>query len=207
MLEAPYNEVRFLMRPGDVVLFGGLGWLSSLIQWWTKSPVSHAGMISFAEDHNGRQRVRVTDSTSLDGRVGVVTRYMSDVVQDYAGRVWWLPLSAEARARIDLDAFGSYLTMQEGARYDFWQVARAGFKALVGWNITAIEEDSRRVFCSEYVAQALEESGAYQWPCTSSVTPAELAAASIYAREYWQIKGGRAEIFGYNGSNLRGIAA
>jgi hypothetical protein len=120
---------------------------------------------------------------------------MSDVVAGYKGRVWWLPLGRATRKRVDLDALRIFLQAQEGRKYDFFQVARAGVKAATkrlfgrGFNLTPVQESNKRVFCSEYVALALAAAGVRCWPNCSTVTPAELATARIYADEYWQLKG------------------
>lgn len=184
MSQATYDKLRDKMCPGDVILFGGKGWLSRMIRWGTRSPVSHAGIITRIGD-----RVMVSDSTQMGDRIGVFTRPMSDVLEAYPGRVWWLPLSGPARARMNHTEFNKYLDQTKEAEYDIWQCCRAGFRALTGFNIGGVKEDASKVFCSEFVAIALKRAGVYRFINASVITPGELPKYPIYAEDYAQLKG------------------
>lgn len=202
MRQCDYRTARPMMQLGDVILFGGKGLLSALIRWRTGSVVSHAGMVSFGKSYRDelRYRVRVTDSTQIGDRRGVFTRYLSDVVRDYDGKIWWLPLRKEVRSKLDVQAMVEYLHSMRNAEYDLWQVARAGFKTIFHRNLTPVQESSKRVFCSEYVAFALKAAGVDCFPNASTVTPSQLAAAHLYCGSYWQLKGDYTQISEYNSS-------
>lgn len=209
-----YESVREDMKPGDVILFAGKGWMSRIIQWGTRSVVSHAGIISHHDEQllpdmsgvspHKYRRVMVTDSTQMDKRIGVFTRPLSEVIESYDGAIYWLPLSPQARKRLRVAPMQSYISRMQIAKYDLWQCARAGFNAVMGWNVGRVNESAKRVFCSEYVAFALEYGGAYDFDNPSLVTPQDLAEVPIYRQLYFQIKGDRRTIKGFAPEKTRG---
>jgi hypothetical protein len=70
--------------------------------------------------------------------------------------------------------------------------------------ITRSEEDFSRFFCSELVAAGLEAGGAIQSLNASEVTPVDLCMFSIYEERYYQLKGGRKLIEGFNSLDPEG---
>jgi len=202
-----YDLCRLRMQPGDVVAFDAPGFVSTLIRWGTWSHVSHVGLITHAEpadDDPHFHRVMVTDSTQIGDRNGVQTNPFGDVLDLYAkrgGRVWWLPLAKDVRARLNEDALGAYLAEVDGAKYDLWQCIKAGVYTLFGRNLTPTAEGSKRVFCSEFAARALERAGAYDWQQnTSLITPAAMVRTpGLYGPEYAQLMGSPMELPGFRG--------
>jgi len=192
---AVYPTIRGQMAPGDIIAFRGRGLVSRMVCLGTWSNISHIGIVSFSGLAHGtsyasrRYRVKVTESTSLDGQTGVFTRYMSDVVKDYKGCVWWIPLGARTKARLNLAQFYNYIHSIKHAKYDFWQCARAGFKSFFGFNLGKVEEDSKRVFCSEAAAHALEFAGAWDWDNASLIKPTDLLETPLFSGRYCQLKG------------------
>jgi cell wall-associated NlpC family hydrolase len=52
-----YSEARSMMKPGDVIAFGGKGHFSELIKFATRADVSHVGVVlqtRVADDDSGR---------------------------------------------------------------------------------------------------------------------------------------------------------
>ena len=52
-----YQDARSMMKPGDVIAFGGKGHFSDLIKFATRSDVSHVGVVlqtRVVEDDTGR---------------------------------------------------------------------------------------------------------------------------------------------------------
>ena len=63
-----YSEARPMMKPGDVIAFGGKGHFSELIKFATRADVSHVGVIlqtRVVDDDTGRFFNQIIESTSL----------------------------------------------------------------------------------------------------------------------------------------------
>ena len=187
-----YALVRDHMLPGDVIAFGGSGLFSWLIKRVTRSTVSHVGVVMDAYPNGSDRVVKVIESTSLDGRKGVIVSRMSERVTSYAGDVWWLPLSPAVRYKLDEPRFFRFLHAQDGKRYDVLQAVLSPLR-LDFWNA----ESYGRMFCSELVVGALEAAGAISKVNASRMTPHELIDLPIYAPEYCQLKGSPREIPGW----------
>lgn len=200
--EAKYADVRDKMQPGDVILFGGTGWISRIVKAVTGSPVSHAGIVLDAYDSSFHRVVQLIESTSLRGLrgfKGVSTCRLSTRLDGYDGAVWWLPLSSPARDRLDVQKMQGWLESHNLKRYDGWQCFRAGFRALFGRNIFRVKESYKKFFCSELVAGALGVGGALLGDRNpSTITPSDLARFRVYDTHYYQLSGKRRSIPEYN---------
>jgi len=179
-----YASVREAMRPGDVIAFGGRSPFSNLIKRFTLSPVSHVGIIRQSQmrtESGARYFNELTESTSLDGRVGVVTSRLSGRLDQYEGEAWWLPLSLATRAGLDHERYFEWLYAQEGKPYDFFGAVATSLEGLPLLG-AAVVEDFGRLFCSELAAGALEAAGALPSINASGVTPIELCRFRIYGK-------------------------
>lgn len=203
--EATYPDVRSLMKPGDVIAFGGKGQLSDIIKWATRAPVSHVGVIfttraTYDAPDADRYMVNVIESTTLAGaEPGVQVSQLSTRLKAYDGQVWWLPLRDDVRAtRFDERRFFDFLLAQKGKGYDYKQAIGSGLDLC---DFAGLEntEDFERFFCSELVAAALEEAGVVVGVNASEITPIDLCRWPIYADAYTQILGDPREIPRYNG--------
>jgi len=179
MILSNYEDIRDQMKPGDLICFGGMGWVSKLIKWRTRSNISHVGVVANVNDKHGR--VMVMESTSLDGKKGVQMNRLSKRIGDYNGHVWWFPLSERRREKLDVMAFWKFLWAQDGKKYDYLQ---APMSATLFW----AREDFGRLFCSELVAGAYEAGGILPNVNASEITPDDLAHMRMYKRGYHQIK-------------------
>jgi hypothetical protein len=202
---AKYDQVSKDMKPGDVIAFAGHGPVSEIIMRTTLSNVSHVGAILPSEPVAAEPQpgyLQVIESTSLDGSVGVTISRLSERIQSYDGKVWWLPLSDSVRERMDVEAFRQFLLQQEGKPYDVPQAIMSGLDQLDDNTLleraTHADEDFSRFFCSELVAAALEASAALPHLNASEVTPIDLCMFSIYKRDYYQLKGETEAIGGHN---------
>lgn len=201
-----YDEARDKMEPGDVIAFSGKGELSEVIKLFTRSEVSHVGVVfktkQLGDPDPNRYINTLMESTSLDGMSGVMMTRLSDRVCRYDGHLWWLPLSKELRRKMDLAKFFDFLIKQEGKAYDTKQAIRSALDALDNVPFlrgsTYNKEDFSKFFCSELVAAALEEGGAVRNINASEVTPIDLCSFSIYEDTYYQLKGADTLIKGYN---------
>ncbi|BBO70847.1 hypothetical protein DSCA_47770 [Desulfosarcina alkanivorans] len=195
-----YSEVRTMMKPGDVIAFGGKGHFSELIKFATRSDVSHVGVIlqtRVVDDTTGRFFNQIIESTSLNDYSGVVISRLSDRLNTYDGEMWWLPLNESLRSKkFDSERFYNFLFNQARERkgYDVPQALQSAVDVLddlpfglhgPGYN----REDFSRFFCSELVAAGLEKAGTVGPVNASEVTPIDLCRWNIYAGTYYQLKG------------------
>ncbi len=195
-----YDEARNLMKPGDVIAFGGKGHFSEIIKFATFSSVSHVGVIlqtKIPEDDTGKFFNQIIESTSLNGFNGVNVSRFSDRLSTYEGELWWLPLKAEIRNNsFDQKKFFDFLFNQAKERkpYDTPQAIKSAIDALdnlpFGMHGPAYNrEDFSKFFCSELVAAGLEIAGSTGSVNSSEVTPIDLCRWSIYEDSYYQLKG------------------
>jgi len=201
-----YEEAREKMQPGDVIAFSGKGNVSEVIKLFTKSEVSHVGVVYKTKQVNdvdpNRYMNTLMESTSLDGFSGVIMTRLSDRVRDYDGNLWWLPLSQASRSKLDLSKFFDCLVKQEGKAYDTKQAIKSALDALDGApflrGTTYNKEDFSKFFCSELVTAALEDAGVINNVNSSEVTPIDLCNFNIYDDNYYQLKGVDTLIKGFN---------
>ena len=217
---ATYDEIHREIRPGDVIAFGGKGGFAGVIKWATMGTVNHVAIVlsaDLSEDGTSQEgpsrplirRVRIMESTSaLDEFPGVNARDLGERIEGHAGQVWWLPLKEEARQKLDLARFQEFLRQQLGKGYDSLQAIKSATDdhedAPLFGRLTHSREDFSRFFCSELVAAGLEAGGAIESLNCSEVTPMDLCTFSIYQETYYQLKGDRKLIEGYNGVDPEG---
>ncbi len=199
-IQIDYDVARELMKPGDVIAFGGKGHFSEIIKFVTFSEVSHVGVIlqtKITEDDTGRFFNQIIESTELNGFNGVNISRFSDRLNTYEGELWWLPLKKEIRDNtFDQKKFFNFLFNQAKERkpYDMPQAMKSALDALdnLPFGIhgpTYNREDFSKFFCSELVAAGLEKSEAVSNVNASEVTPIDLCRWKIYEPDYYQLKG------------------
>ena len=197
-----YDVVRPIIRPGDVIAFGGECLTSKVIMIATNSPVSHVGVVERTNKNNGIWTNTLVESTTLNGISGVVRTRFSERIQDYRGAIWWLPLSDEFRAKLDMPKFWSWLERQVGKPYNAHGAIDSALDVfeklpLIGkWFRN--EEKYKRLFCSHLVCGALKMSGGLP-SCLNpaEMTPRDLTAMNIYSLCV-QLKGEVKEIKNFN---------
>lgn len=202
-----YQDARPQMKAGDVIAFSGKGDFSEIIKWATRASVSHVGVILQTKlliDGDPQSGVfnQIIESTSLNGFSGVTVSRLSDRLDTYGGELWWLPLRKDIQTSMDKKKFYDFLIHQERKEYDMPQAIKSALDALdrvpVIGHVTHNAEDFSRFFCSELVAAGLEAAGAISHINASEVTPIDLCSFSLFESEYFQLKGNRKEIRGYN---------
>lgn len=198
LIPTTYAAIRAKVRQGDVIAFSGSGRISKTIELFTRSKVSHVG-IAYDILEDDVRRVKLMESTSLDGMSGVQETYLSERCAAYGGCMWWLPLSERVREKMDFERFRQALAEQKGKKYDFRQVLHHGWDLL---KLFSQGEDWRRIYCSELAAIGLKAGFALpMWINVSEVRPSDLCAFRIYSENYYQIRGDCLEINGYNQRN------
>ncbi|NLO90580.1 MAG: hypothetical protein GX410_01125 [Elusimicrobia bacterium] len=203
MIRGDYDSLRQAIRPGDIIAFGGEGFVSALIKLATgRCPVSHVGIVFRTEVSGGMWQNRVLESTTLDGFSGVVSTRLSQRLRDYRGRVWWLPLSAEARARGDWPRTEKWLLAQEGKPYARREAALSALDLLervplIG-KLFRNPDRHARLFCSQLAGGGLKEGGVLPPEINpAELTPRDLVVMRLYAACV-QLKGSGREIPGFN---------
>lgn len=208
-----YQDARAQMKAGDIIAFSGKGNFSEIIKWATRAPVSHVGIILQSKllidgDPQSGMFNQIIESTSLNGFSGVSISRLSDRIATYDGEIWWLPLSQSIWSAMNKQKFYDFLIHQEHKEYDMPQAIRSALDTLdrtpVIGNTTHNVEDFSRFFCSELVAAGLEAAGAIAEVNASEVTPIDLCTFSIFVSDYYQLKGHRREIRGFNSVNPNG---
>lgn len=196
MTPTTYATARTAMKAGDIIAFAGDGFISHMINLFTRCPISHVGIILRERDAAGENRVELLESTTLNGKAGVQRTFLSDRIATYTGRLWWLPLAKRYRNTLDLAKFYAICQMCEGRPYDYRQVAHFALDRL---RIISQPEDPTKLFCSELAALALKGGGVLPvWLNTAEFRPHDLVDLRIYANHYYQLSGSPAPIKCFN---------
>jgi hypothetical protein len=208
MRTAGYDDIRPSLRMGDVIAFGGYDWISKGIKLFTRSPLSHVAVVLRIGSGG---RVAVIESTTLDGRKGVQTNFLSERVEHYNGDVWALSLSESVREAVNWARFITFMDSQEGKPYDYRQCLQMAWAPLAhapGLGFLRNHESLSRFYCSELVAAGLEYSGGLPFGTDcSDVTPQDLCSMALYS-DVVQIKGAARDIPNFNTRALAlGVAA
>lgn len=192
-----YEDIRAVMKPGDVIAFSGKGTFSEIIKAKTRSPISHVGIIMRQERDGEEVRNLLIESTSLDGGGGVSTSFLSEVIDRYDGGVYWLPLKEEMTYD-QYTEFFAFLLDKNGREYDMKQAVLSAVDRLEVLGLGRNDECFDKLFCSELAAGALEAAGIVPEINASEVTPADLVAWTLYAPTGFQLKGPYEDIERYN---------
>jgi hypothetical protein len=172
-----------------MIAFSGKGGVSEVIKTITRSGVSHVAAVLKTQP-NGKTRVQVIESTSLNGFIGVSISFLSQRLNNYEGEVWWFPLNAVSRDRLNAEAYYDWLLKQHNKPYDYSQAIKAGLDALNDFcGSTYAQEDFNKLFCSELMAGALEVGGVVGELNASEVLPIDMCRFNLWGMNYYQIKG------------------
>lgn len=132
-----YNQYREKMKTGDGLGFRSSGPVATLIRLWSKD-LNHFALVQEFPTYCGPEQRRWT-SEAIAG--GVAPRFLSKVLGEYEGDVWWYPLRPEwAEYR---QTIGEKATELYGLGYDFPGLLKNIFSR-VSLNLA-------RLWCSEYV--------------------------------------------------------
>lgn len=135
---ALYNQHREQMKTGDMLLWANQTPLGLAIRHFSKAPVNHASTIAALSGYRGK---RIFTVEALEG--GVVPNYLSSVLENYNGEVWWYPLSE----KWDFDEFRGFVEdnmfRHIGVGYDVASLLKNA--------VTHVQADDSKLFCSEDV--------------------------------------------------------
>lgn len=179
LFRATFDEVKDLIRPGDLFAFGGYEPESRLIQLVGRAPISHTAL-AWQTGPDGPVLMEAVG-------VGVRRAPIQRRVQEYNGDVWWIPMSEEARAYLDIPAMQRFLAEQEGKEFDTPGMLPAAID-LPGSGASEAKEDLSRLFCSELVSAGLRAGGVLDLN-PSETTPRDLVRQGLWGPYYVQLKG------------------
>ena len=177
-----YEKIRSKLRTGDVIAFAGKNRISNIIKTFTRSEVSHVGVVVIFNSDEEDKNIMLVESTTLGDIAGVQMHWLSHRIFDYVGEVWHLPLSTESHLKIDYKKFKMFLRNQIGKPYDTSQAIMSAIDTFEDvFSIFENEEDYAQFFCSELVAAAFKASGVLPESINASeITPIELCRFKIY---------------------------
>ncbi len=173
-----YDEIRNELKTGDMVLFSGGGFISRIIQMYTRSKWSHVGLV--VKD-GWFDMLLLWESTTLSKiktvngivRQGVAIRPLSEVIANYDGVVGVRQLDKPLSDGQELD-IGDLRKEFKGRDYE--QSKSELFKSAYDFIGGKNEEDLSSLFCSELVAEAYQRIGLLSEDVPSNeYTPADLA--------------------------------
>lgn len=193
LIRAKYHQMRKDIQDGDVIAFGGRGMVSNLIKLTTRSNVSHVALVMRSVSNTGERLNQIIESTTLNNYAGVVVNRLSNRLKEYDGDVWWLPLKQEFRNKARNKEAYKWLLKQKRKAYDTKQAIGSGLDLL--WNNI---ENFDKLFCSELISAFYEKVDIVGEINSSEVIPIDLCMFNLYEKNYYQLKGKRKEIRGYN---------
>jgi hypothetical protein len=146
-----YDQVRDQIKNGDVFMYKGKGFISSVIRWVTHSPYSHAALAVW-----WNQRLMVMEAIGQ----GVIVNPTSRSIRHYRGDVEWFSCKKEI-SEDDRLRMVKFAQEELGKSYGRWKAILLGIKILFEHDFEKRDRLKRekKLFCSEYVAQIYNSIG------------------------------------------------
>lgn len=148
-----YDQCRYNMRNGDVLLFRGKGLASGIIQMRTKSPYSHAGIVSW-----WNRRLMVLEAVGA----GVRAVPLSFLLKEYPGGVDYFQ-STDNIDEPKRQQMVIFAQEQLGKAYNNRLLLRYAFKNLFSISFSdkdkVRERPASQYYCSQYVAEVYSRAG------------------------------------------------
>ena len=179
-----YADVRDDLKTGDLVLFSGASFFSSVIKWAIGGKWSHGGVVVRSPRLPGR--VLLWESTTLadlpdaeTGRAqpGVQLVFLSERLARYAGEFKLRPLDRPVTPDMDA-ALARRRSELSGRPYEREKLELID-AALDGWLGRSRGERLNSLFCSELVAEAYQAMGLLpeppDGPPSNEYTPRDFA--------------------------------
>jgi hypothetical protein len=200
MKRIDYESARSEMKPGDVIALGGKGYFSELTKFITSSNISHVGVIlqtTMLNDVSGRFFNQIVQTNMTFNYAGISTERLSDLLDNYDGDLWWLPLDDKLREnKFDQSQFFDFIFNQarQNMRYDIPQALKSSVDALdeldIGiYGARHTSDEFSKFLSSQLIAAAFEKSGIIGSVNASAVAPIDLCRWEIYGNNYYQLKG------------------
>lgn len=155
-----YEQYKDDLKTGDLLQWQSYSLLGKLIRWRTGAEANHSSMIIRMSEYEGLVRRRF--HTEAMER-GVYPNLLSNRLNDYKGKMWWLPLKDTWNDQRRI--IGERLTDTWGKQYDF--------KSLLWQAVGKCSIDTQQMFCSEVIDYALGFTG-------TAHNPGELETLGIH---------------------------
>lgn len=209
LIQGVYSELRLEMKTGDTLAFGGTSTESKVIKGYTKSEASHIGIVLAMTEAETKERINmIIESTSLNGFAGVTLRFLSEAIEAYDGKVWWLPMHGSIRYnKYDIAKAYKFIRAQQGKLYDTPQAIKSALDTNFPFisDLVKNTEDFSKLFCSEFDIGQKNVGGAIDNINASECTPKDVCSFTIHAEDYYQLKGEPTEIEEYRTVNPEGF--
>ena len=159
-----YEKVRGSLDTGDIVLFSGTGFISRMIQTFSRSIWSHVGMVIKSVDWDmillweSTTLSKIKDIESREQTQGVQLVPLSERVKCYANdKVAFRKLEGVRRDENMREVLRKFRQDMKGREYEKskFELLKAAYDGPFGAN----EEDLSSIFCSELVAEAYQRMG------------------------------------------------
>jgi hypothetical protein len=198
-----YKSIRTEIRPGDIIAFGGVGMFSSVIKFFTRSAISHVGIVMenkmvLENSPQPGKIVYMIESTTLskNGVKGIQVNPLSDrlaEIESMGGSAWVLFLNESIRSEVNWKTFFDTCWAERGKSYNMPAAILAGLPLP-----NFIQRSAK--FCSQLVIYTLKKSGVsrLQKVLPASVNPQELCEMNIFSSRYYQVVGKQKEIRNFN---------
>jgi hypothetical protein len=167
----PYDKAVRMMQTGDVMAFGGEGFIVNRIESFTDSDQAHVGTII---------RPDVGDEMLLSEArpSGMTLSFLWEVFKEWED-VWYLPLKL-----LNIQAMSELVDInmkvcRQNIGYDFKAIYRY-------WRKKSVPENYSKLYCSEIVALGWRKAGIYDG--TTSLTPVQVCRTALYASKYYCLK-------------------
>jgi hypothetical protein len=176
-----YQELRKLIKTGDIIGFSGKAIVPRIIQRWIKGENGHVGMALWMENLEGEgDRLFIIESTTMnygkpdiDGsyRRGVQMMTLSQRIDGFPGKCRWYQLKIPIDKEKELEMRKWLLGVHSSkVPYDYAQAIASGldpekwpwfWKVFVAplLRILITRNDLKALFCSELCTKALQLAG------------------------------------------------
>jgi len=156
------------MKTGDCIAFSGSGLFSRAIQWVTKSPYSHVGLV-VRLPQGGEHEVFLLHA--ILGQ-GVVLLPLSRSLGQHQGMAWWAQMDHTLAATIN-PTYQADLT-----RYAMAQLGRSyDLKGVLQFVVPWVKASATANFCSEMAAESFK---AAKLMSETFVSPAQFLRHGIF---------------------------
>lgn len=203
--EVNYNDIKDQIQPGDIIAFSGKTYVDEIIKFTTRSNVSHIGIVLKSSDLPYNKNLECDENQIMEALFSsVIINCLENRIENYDGAIWWLPLKESIRTKMNIKKYYDFILQQQSKKYDIPEAIKSAIDIFDKFPFCLLKkftyniEDISKVFCSELATAALEESGAIANINASEVTPIDLCMFNIYKEDYYQLKGERTMIKGYN---------
>jgi hypothetical protein len=159
-MKLKYSELRGSLRTCDLVLFSGGGFFSRLIKFFTRSNISHIGIIITDKENGICYIMESTTMSPISNKRGVQINLAKDVILNYKGGIFIKPLNSFTVSKEISNKLKEIRRQLNGRPYErnFWELAKSEIDITFG-KLFRNKPSMKSVFCSELVAHIYKELG------------------------------------------------